>query len=110
MDEEFIFQVTEEELAQFPEEGNQTEEEQNPQENKQGPEPREEIPKEFTEKQDKGNNKVNIPSLLNLKLPKLYAASRNGKCSRWNKGQSVPKGTRTCRRWRWKCRHRSGSA
>ena len=29
MDEEFIFQVTEEELAQFPEEGNQTEEEQN---------------------------------------------------------------------------------
>ena len=36
MDEEFIFQVTEEELAQFPEEGNQTEEEQSPQESKQG--------------------------------------------------------------------------
>ena len=32
MDEEFIFQVTEEELAQFPEEGNQSEEEQNQQE------------------------------------------------------------------------------
>ena len=28
MDEEFIFQVTEEELAQFPEEGNQSQEEQ----------------------------------------------------------------------------------
>ena len=27
MDEEFIFQVTEEELAQFPEEGNQSQEE-----------------------------------------------------------------------------------
>ena len=32
MDEEFIFQVTEEELAQFPEIGNQSEEEQNQQE------------------------------------------------------------------------------
>ena len=36
MDEEFIFQVTEEELAQFPEEGNQSQEEQNKQEYKQG--------------------------------------------------------------------------
>ena len=36
MDEEFIFQVTEEELAQFPEEGTQSEEEQNQQEYKQG--------------------------------------------------------------------------
>ena len=36
MDEEFIFQVTEEELAQFPEIGNQSEEEQNQQEYKQG--------------------------------------------------------------------------
>ena len=36
MDEEFIFQVTEEELAQFPEEGNQSQEEQNQQEYKQG--------------------------------------------------------------------------
>ena len=35
MDEEFIFQVTEEELAQFPEEGNQSQEEQNQQEYKQ---------------------------------------------------------------------------
>ena len=58
MDEEFIFQVTEEELAQFPEEGNQTEKEQNPQENKQGSEPRKEIPKESTEKQDKENSKI----------------------------------------------------
>ena len=30
MDEKFIFQVTEEELAQFPEEGNQSQEEQSP--------------------------------------------------------------------------------
>ena len=30
MDEEFIFQVTEEELAQFPEEGDQSQEEQSP--------------------------------------------------------------------------------
>ena len=45
MDEEFIFQVTEEELAQFPEEeGSQTEEEQNPQENIQGSTLRKEIP------------------------------------------------------------------
>ena len=36
MDEEFIFQVTEEELAQFPEEGNQFEEEQKQPEYKQG--------------------------------------------------------------------------
>ena len=36
MDEEFIFQVTEEELAQFLEEGNQSEEEQNQQEYTQG--------------------------------------------------------------------------
>ena len=36
MDEEFIFQVTEEELAQFPEEGNQSQKEQNQKEYKQG--------------------------------------------------------------------------
>ena len=36
MDEEFIFQVTEEELAQFPEERNQFQEEQSPLEHKQG--------------------------------------------------------------------------
>ena len=35
MDEEFIFQVTEEELSQFPEEGNQSQEEQNQPESKQ---------------------------------------------------------------------------
>ena len=76
MDEEFIFQVAEEELAQFPEEeGNQTEEEYSIQESK----PRKEIPQEITEGHNKGNSKVNIPSLLDLKLPKLYAASRNGK-------------------------------
>ena len=83
MDEEFIFQVTEEELAQFPEEGSQSEKEQNPQDHHQGLESRDKIIQESTEKQDKENNKVKIPSLLDLKLPKLYAASRNG---RWNKG------------------------
>ena len=86
MDEEFIFQVTEEELAQFPEEGNQSQEEQNQQESKQGLEIRDKAIQESTEKQDKEDNKVKIPSLLDLKLPRLYAASRNG---RWNKGPSA---------------------
>ena len=88
MDEEFIFQVTEEELAQFPEEGNQSQEEQNQKEYKQGLEIKDKAIQESTEKQDKENNKVKIPSLLDLKLPKLYAASRNG---RWNKGTSAEK-------------------
>ena len=35
MDEEFIFQVTEEELAQFPEEGNKSQREQSPLEHQQ---------------------------------------------------------------------------
>ena len=88
MDEEFIFQVTEEELAQFPEEGNQSQEEQNQQEYKQGLEIKDKVIQESTEKQDKEENKVKIPSLLDLKLPRLYAASRNG---RWNKGTSAEK-------------------
>ena len=76
MDDEFIFKVTEEELAQFPEEeGNQPDQEQNI----QRPESRKEIPQEIIVGQNKGNNKVNIPSLLDIKLPKLYAASRNGR-------------------------------
>ena len=79
MDDEFIFQVTEEELAQFPEEeGDQAEEKQNI----QGTKPRIETPQVITEGQNKENSKVNIPSLLDLKLP------RNG---RWNKGPSVLK-------------------
>ena len=85
MDEEFIFKVTEEELAQFPEEGNQSEEEQNQQEYKQGSEKKDKASQESTENQDK---EVKIPSLLDLKLPKLYAASRNG---RWNKGTGAEK-------------------
>ena len=85
MDEEFIFQVTEEELAQFPEEGNQSEEEQNQQEYKQGLEIEDKTSQESTEKQDK---EVKIPSLLDIKLPRLYAASRNG---RSNKGSSAEK-------------------
>ena len=94
MDDEFIIQVTEEELAQFPEEeGNQPDQEQNI----QGSEPRKETPQERIEGQNKENSKVNIPSLLDLKLPRLYAASRNG---RWNKGSSALKTRRKCRRWR----------
>ena len=69
MDKEFIFQVTEEELAQFPEIENQSEEEQNQQEYKQGLEIEDKAIQESTEKQDKENNKVKIPSLLDLKLP-----------------------------------------
>ena len=83
MDEKFIFQVTEEELAQFPEgEHSQSEEEQSLQENIQGFISRKEASQIAIESQNKENNKVKIPSLLELKLPKLYAASRNGKCSR----------------------------
>ena len=108
MDEKFIFQITEE-LAQFPEEGSQSEEEQNPQEHQQGLETRDKIIQESTEKPDKENNKVKIPSLLDLKLPKLYAASRYG---RWNKGTSVQKGRRECRRRRCQsgCKLRSSIA
>ena len=50
MDEEFIFQVTEEELAQFPEEGNQSQEEQSPQEHSQGLESKDKIIQKSTEK------------------------------------------------------------
>ena len=88
MDEEFIFQVTEEELAQFPEEGNQSQEEQSPLEHQQELEIKDKAIQESTEKQDKEDNKVKIPSLLDIKLPKLYDASRNG---RWNKGPSAEK-------------------
>ena len=88
MDEEFIFQVTEEELAQFPEEGNQSEEEKNQQEHQQELDTKDKAIQESTEKQDKEDSKVKIPSLLDLKLPRLYAASRNG---RWNKGPSAEK-------------------
>ena len=110
MDEEFIFQVTEEELAQFPEEGSQSEKEQHPQEYHQGLELRDKIIQESTEKQERENNKVKIPSLLDLKLPKLYAASRNG---RWNKDASTEKkGRRECRRRKCqsRCRPRSSIA
>ena len=58
MDEEFKFQVTEEELAQFPEEGNQSQEEQNQQKSKPGLEIRDKAIQESTEKQDKEDNKV----------------------------------------------------
>ena len=97
MDGEFIFQVTEEELAQFPEEGNQSEEEQKQPEYKQGLEIKDKASQESTEKQDK---EVKIPSLLDLKLPRLYAASRNG---RWNKGPGAEKKRRSTSRRRRGC-------
>ena len=53
MDEEFIFQVTEEELAQFPEERTQSEEEQNQQEYKQGLEIEDKASQESTENKTK---------------------------------------------------------
>ena len=61
MDEEFIFQVTGEELAQFPEEGNQSEEEQNQQEHQQELEIEDKAIQESTEKQYREKNKVKIP-------------------------------------------------
>ena len=64
MDEEFIFQVTEEELAQFPEEGDQSQEEQSPLEHQKELEIKDKAIQESTEKQE--DNKVKIPSLLNL--------------------------------------------
>ena len=92
MDGEFIFQVTEEELAQFPEEGIQSEEEQSPLEHQQELEVKEKAIQESIEKQERKDNKVKIPSLLDLKLPRLYAASRNG---RWNKGPDAEKKRRS---------------
>ena len=53
MDEEFIFQVTEEELAQFPEEGNLSQEEQNQQESKQELEIKDKAIQESTENKTK---------------------------------------------------------
>ena len=56
MDGEFIFQVTEEELDQFPEEGIQSEEEQSPLEHQQELEIKDKAVQESTEKQDKEDN------------------------------------------------------
>ena len=82
MDEDFIFQVTEEELAQFPEEEEEIEKEQK--EGSKSPiEPVQKVGEETTLQKDK----VNIPSLLDLKLPRLYATSRNGQCSRQDQKQ-----------------------
>ena len=50
MDEEFIFQVTEEEKAQFPEEGDQSQEEQSPLEHQQELELKEKVIQQSTEK------------------------------------------------------------
>ena len=97
MDEDFIFQVTEEELAQFPEEeGKEKEQEE-----------RSKSPVELAQKKEGEENtlqkeKVNIPSLLDLKLPRLYATSRNGQCSRQDQKQDSRSWTgrrRQCRQY-----------
>ena len=81
MYEEFIFQATEEELAEFPEqEGTEKQEE--------------ESCKGSKDASQKEVEKVNIPSLLDLKLPRLYATCRNGPYSRQDQSQSRG------RRWR----------
>ena len=59
MDEEFKFQATEEELAEFPEQGGTEKQE-------------EESCKGSKDTSQKEVEKVNIPSLLDLKLPRLY--------------------------------------
>ena len=58
MDEEFIFQATEEELAEFPEQGGTEKQEQ-------------ESCKGSKDTSQKEVEKVNIPSLLDLKTTKI---------------------------------------
>ena len=99
MDEEFIFQVTEEELAQFPEEGNQSQEEQSPLEHQQELEIKDKAIQEPIEKQE--DNKVKIPSLLNLKLPRLYKRRRGSSRRRGCQSSPQPRGSPTKQpRWR----------
>ena len=72
MDEDFIFQVTEEELAQFPEEEGIEKEQK---EGSKSPiEPVQKVGEETTLQKEK----VNIPSLLDLKLPRLYCFVMGG--------------------------------
>ena len=77
MDEDFIFQVTEEELAEFPEEEGIEKEQK-----ERSKSPVEPAQKKEEEENTLQKEKVNIPSLLDLKLPRLYATSRNGQCSK----------------------------
>ena len=109
MDEEFIFQVTEEELSYFPEEQIT----ENTEAIEQGDKNKEELIKEQSlpdtiPENTPIQNKVNIPALLDLKLPRLYAASRNGKHSRQNKEQGQSRGQ--CRRPRGECRARNSTS
>ena len=94
MDEDFIFQVTEEELAQFPEEEGIEKEQKE----------RSKSPVEPVQKEGEENTlqkeKVNIPSLLDLELPRLYATSRNGQCS----GQDQKQDSRSWTGRRRQCR------
>ena len=106
MEEEFIIQVTEEELSQFPEE----ETEESKQDNLSVGLRREELQGIKLIGNIRGSNntnktQVNIPSLLDLKLPRLYAASRNGQYSRQNKESTEEQSTR----WRRGPRMRSWS-
>ena len=94
MDEDFIFQVTEEELAQFPEEEGIEKEQK---EGSKSPiEPVQKVGEETTLQKEKAN----IPPLLDLKLPRLYATSRNGKCS----GQDQKQDSRSWTGKRRQCR------
>ena len=94
MDEDFIFQVTEEELAQFPEEEGIEKEQK--ERSKSPIEPVQKVGEETTLQKEK----VNIPSLLDLKLPRLYATSRNGQCSRQDQKQDSRSWTRRRRQCR----------
>ena len=89
MEEEFTIYVSEEELAEFPEQetspNNTLQEEKSPVQTgeKKG---EEEIPSDKSlEKKDKPK----IPSLLDLKIPKVYATRRNGNTWRRNQQPNV---------------------
>ena len=106
MEEEFTIQVTEEDLSQFPEE----ETTGSTQDKLLVGLEREELQEIRLVGNNRGSNiinktQVNIPSLLDLKLPRLYAASRNGQCSKQNKEPTEEQGTR----WRRGPRRRSWS-
>ena len=95
MDEDFIFQVTEEELAEFPEE------EGIEKEQKEGSKSPIKPVQKVGEETILQKEKVNIPSLLDLRLPRLYATSRNGQCIRQDQKQDSRSWTGKRRQCRW---------
>ena len=92
MDEEFIFQVTEEELTQFPDEKDRQNKEEGQQETQPENIQQREPPQQRTRLPILNNNKVKITSLLDLDLP------RNVKCGRQNKRLKVKMRWRQSRR------------